>query len=57
MIIAKTDKILTAEDYQKWRDLYKNMIDEGFLMTDGRFMLYSVDKNGEVEEFKDNSEK
>ena len=27
MIIAKTDANLSAEEYQKWHDLYKNMID------------------------------
>ena len=46
LIIAKTDSILSAEEYQKWHDLYKNMIDSGFLMADGRFTLYnSIDKN------------
>jgi hypothetical protein len=52
MIIAKTDKNLTAEEYQKWHDLYKNMIDSGFLMVDGKFTLYSIDKN--VERIDDN---
>lgn len=50
LLIAKTDKILSAEEYQKWHDLYKNMIDSGFLMADGRFTLYNVDMNGRVEE-------
>jgi len=31
------------------------MIDEGFLMADGRFTLYNVNKNEAVEEFKDNN--
>lgn len=53
LIIAKTDSILSAEEYQKWNDLYKNMIDSGFLMSDGKFTLYSVDDNGKVEELKD----
>lgn len=56
LIIAKTDKNLSAEEYQKWHDLYKNMIDEGFLMADGRFTLYNLDKNEAVEELKDNNE-
>lgn len=50
LLIAKTDKILSAEEYQKWHDLYKNMIDSGFLMADGRFTLCNVDMNGRVEE-------
>ena len=55
LIIAKTDSILSAEEYQKWHDLYKNMIDSGFLMADGRFTLYnSIDKNEKIEELKDN---
>lgn len=53
LIIAKTDLILSAEEYQKWNDLYKNMIDSGFLMSDGKFTLYSVDDNGKIEELKD----
>lgn len=53
LIIAKTDLILSAEDYQKWNDLYKNMIDSDFLLSDGRFTLYSVDDNGNVEEIED----
>lgn len=53
LIIAKTDSILSAEEYQKWNDLYKNMIDSGFLMSDGKFTLYSVDDNGKIEELKD----
>lgn len=53
MIIAKTDKNLTAEEYQKWHDLYKNMIDSGFLMADGRFTLYNVDKNENLERIDD----
>ena len=57
MIIAKTDKNLSAEEYQKWHDLYKNMIDSGFLMADGRFTLYSIDDNKKTEELKDNREK
>lgn len=52
LIIAKTDKILSAEEYQKWHDLYKNMIDEGFLMADGKFTLYSIDDK--VERIEDN---
>lgn len=55
LIIAKTDKILTSEEYQKWHDLYKNMIDSGLLMADGRFTLYNVDKNENLEELKDNN--
>ena len=54
LLIAKTDKVFTAEEYQKWHDLYKNMIDEGFLMADGRFTLYDIDKNEKIEELKDN---
>lgn len=53
LIIAKTDKILTLEEYQKWHDLYKNMIDSGFLMADGRFTLYDVDKNENLERIDD----
>lgn len=53
MIIAKTDKNLTAEEYQKWHDLYKNMIDSGFLMADGRFTVYNVDKNENLERIDD----
>lgn len=53
LIIAKTDANLTAEEYQKWHDLYKNMIDSGFLMADGKFTLYNIDKNGKIEEIKD----
>lgn len=53
LIIAKTDSILSAEEYQKWNDLYKNMIDSGFLMSDGKFTLYDIDKNGKIEELKD----
>lgn len=49
LIIAKTDSILSAEEYQKWHDLYKNMIDSGFLMSDGKFTLYDIDKNGKIE--------
>ena len=56
MIVVKTDANLTAEEYQKWHDLYKNMIDSGFLMTDGKFTLYNIDKNEAVEELKDNNE-
>lgn len=56
LIIAKTESILSAEEYQKWHDLYKNMIDSGFLMSDGRFTLYNVDMNEAVEELKDNNE-
>ena len=56
LIIAKTDSILSAEEYQKWNDLYKNMINSGFLVADGRFTLYNVDKNESVEELKDNNE-
>ena len=55
LIVAKTDFVLTVEEYQKWKDLYKNMIDSGFLMADGRFTLYnSIDKNEKIEELKDN---
>ena len=57
MIVAKTDVNLTAEEYAKWHDLYKNMIDSGFLMADGRFTVYNVDKNENLEELKDNGEK
>lgn len=31
----------------------KNMIDSGFLMSDGKFTLYSVDDNGKVERIED----
>lgn len=56
MIVAKTDKTFSAEEYQKWYDLYKNMIDSGVLMADGRFTVYNVDKNENLEELKDNNE-
>ena len=52
LLIAKTDNILSAEEYQKWCDLYRNMIDSGFLMVDGRFTLYNID--GNVERIEDN---
>lgn len=54
LIIAKTNAYLTQEEYQKWHDLYIGMIADGFLMVDGRFTLYDIDKNGKIEEFKDN---
>lgn len=57
LIIAKTDSILSAEEYQKWNDLYKNMINSGFLMSDGKFTLYSVDNNGKVERIEDKQKK
>lgn len=53
MIIAKTDANLSAEEYQKWYDLYKNMIDSGFLMADGKFTVYNVDKNENLERIDD----
>lgn len=53
MIIAKTDVNLTAEEYQKWHDLYISMVNSGVLMVDGRFTTYNVDKNGNLEELKD----
>lgn len=56
LLIAKTNAYLSQEEYQKWYDLYKNMIDSGFLMADGRFTLYNVDKNEVVEELKNNNE-
>lgn len=52
LLIAKTDSILSPEEYKKWHDLYKNMIDSGILMVDGRFALYSID--GNVERIEDN---
>lgn len=55
MIIAKTDNILTSEDYKKWHDLYICMANSGILMADGRFTLYNVDKNRKVEELKNNN--
>jgi len=54
MIVTKTDANLTAEDYQKWHNLYKNMANSGVLMVDGRFTVYNIDKNGKIEEIKDN---
>ena len=53
LIVAKTDFVLPVEEYQKWNDLYKNMIDSGFLMSDGRFALCVVDDNGKVERIED----
>lgn len=53
MIIAKTDMVLKAEDYDKWHTLYQNMIANGFLMADGRFTLYNLDKNGKLERIGD----
>lgn len=57
MIIAKTDNILNSEDYKKWHDLYTCMVNSGVLMVDGRFTVYNVDKNSDLEELKDNREK
>ena len=54
MIIAKTDNILTSEDYRKWHDLYVCMANSGILMADGRFTLYNVDKNENLERIDDN---
>ena len=54
LLIAKTNAYLTQEEYQKWHDLYIGMIADGFLMVDGRFTLYDIDKNGKIEELKDN---
>lgn len=54
MIIAKTDNILTSEDYKKWHDLYVCMVNSGVLMADGRFTLYNVDKNENLERIDDN---
>jgi hypothetical protein len=54
LLIAKTNAYLTQEEYQKWHDLYIGMIADGFLMVDGRFTLYSIDKNEKIEELKDN---
>ncbi len=53
MIIAKTNQILKAEDYDKWYALYQSMINSGFLMSDGRFTLYNLDKNGKLERISD----
>lgn len=54
LLIAKTNAYLSQEEYQKWHDLYIGMIADGFLMVDGRFTLYDIDKNGKIEELKDN---
>ena len=54
LLIAKTNAYLTQEEYQKWHDLYIGMIADGFLMVDGKFTLYDIDKNGKIEELKDN---
>lgn len=54
MIVAKTDKCLSSEDYKKWHDLYTCMVNSGVLMVDGRFTVYNVDKNEKIEEIKDN---
>ena len=48
MIIVKTDMVLKAEDYDKWYSLYQNMIANGFLMADGRFTIYNLDKNEKI---------
>jgi hypothetical protein len=53
MIIAKTDMILKAEDYDKWYALYQSMINSGFLMADGKFTLYNLDKSGKLERISD----
>jgi hypothetical protein len=53
MIIAKTDKNLSAEEYQKWHDLYTSMVSSGVLMVDGKFTVYNVDKNGNLERIDD----
>ena len=53
MIIAKTDMVLKAEDYDKWYSLYQTMIANGFLMVDGKFTLYNIDKNGKLEKVSD----
>ena len=53
MIIAKTDKILKPEDYKQWHDLYTCMVNSGVLMADGRFTLYNVDKNENLERIDD----
>ena len=53
MIIAKTDNILTSEDYRKWHDLYVCMANSGILMADGKFTLYNVDKNENLERIDD----
>lgn len=53
LLIAKTNAYLSQEEYQKWHDLYIGMIADGFLMVDGRFTLYDIDKNGKIEEIKD----
>jgi hypothetical protein len=55
MIIAKTDKNLSAEEYQKWHDLYVSMVNSGVLMVDGKFTVYNVDKNGNLERIDDKS--
>lgn len=53
MIIAKTDMVLKAEDYDRWYALYQNMINNGFFMADGKFTLYNIDKNGKLERISD----
>jgi hypothetical protein len=53
MIIAKTDKNLSAEEYQKWHDLYTSMVSSGVLMVDGKFTVYNVDKNENLERIDD----
>jgi hypothetical protein len=53
MIIAKTDKNLSAEEYQKWHDLYTSMVSSGVLMVDGKFTVYNIDKNGNLERIDD----
>lgn len=53
MIVAKTDSNLTAEEYKKWHDFYTSMIADGFLMADGKFTLYNIDKNEHLERIDD----
>ena len=53
MIIAKTNQVLKAENYDKWYQLYQSMINSGFLMADGRFTLYNLDKDGKLERIDD----
>lgn len=53
MIVAKTDANLSAEEYQKWYDLYTSMVSSGVLMVDGKFTVYNVDKNENLERIDD----
>lgn len=53
MIVAKTDANLTAEEYQKWHDLYISMANSGVLMVDGKFTVYNIDKNENLERIDD----